>query len=69
MALIGQLLEELMGDKFNSQYKADEYKGRKIPVGIGDDQVRGKEEQPDLGFIKGLRFETCSRLDSNLTKG
>lgn len=40
MALIGQLLEELMGDKFNSQYKADEYKGRKIPVGIGDDQVR-----------------------------
>lgn len=42
MELIGILIEELMGDKFKSQYRGIEYSGRKMSVGIGRDRVGGK---------------------------
>ena len=41
MALIGELVEELMGDKFNSKYGMEEYSGRTLIVGEGNGKVRG----------------------------
>ncbi|XP_065053971.1 transient receptor potential cation channel subfamily M member-like 2 isoform X2 [Rhopilema esculentum] len=37
---VGQLVEELMGDKFKSQYKSDDYCGRVIEIGSGTRPVR-----------------------------
>ena len=41
MALIGELVEELMGDKFKSHYGMDEYKGNDITIGVGNEKVQG----------------------------
>ena len=41
MALIGKLVEELMGDKYKSQYGSEEYCGKSFTVGVGNDKVRG----------------------------
>ena len=41
MALIGKLVEELMSDKYKSQYGSEEYRGKSFTVGVGNDKVRG----------------------------
>jgi len=40
MALIGKLVEELMSDKYKSQYGSEEYIGKSFTVGVGNDKVR-----------------------------
>ena len=58
MALIGKLVEELMGDKFNSKYGMKEYSGRTFTVGAGNDKVRGNMNEC-IGF--------CFKFLKNIT--
>ena len=42
MGTVGEVVEELMGDKYKSQYKEACYTSSRVLIGVGTDQVRGK---------------------------